>query len=111
LFLAYSFFVKLFEGKNLIGVHATAPNKYVTALMRIIFKKSELANGYVIEGPSVSKHIPLDIDRIKLLKTALFLKWKIKAEDQEEMWKKMKAVANRCCIDVRKRVTSINTSI
>jgi hypothetical protein len=46
-------------------------NKYVTAIMRILFTEEELKLGYIIEDKSTSKRTPLDLERIQLLKSIL----------------------------------------
>ena len=58
----------LYNGKNLIRIPASQFNKYITALMEVLFSEDELAKGYIIEGKSTSERTPLDLDRVKLLK-------------------------------------------
>lgn len=62
----------MYKGKNLLAVPASQDNKYCTAIMKILFTHEELAKGYVIEGPSTSKRIPLDRERIEILKSKKF---------------------------------------
>jgi hypothetical protein len=58
----------MFKDKNLIKVPATQYNKYITQLMTILFSDEELKNGLIIDGKSISKRIPLDPERVQLLK-------------------------------------------
>jgi hypothetical protein len=61
----------IYKDKNLVTVHARKMNKYVTAIMRILFTEEELKLGYIIEDKSTSKRTPLDLERIQLLKSIL----------------------------------------
>lgn len=66
----------MFKGKNLVSEFATQPNKYITTIMRILFSTDELSNGSIIEDieKSTSKRVPLDLDRVQLLKSKNILK-------------------------------------
>ena len=61
----------IYKDKNLVTVHAKKMNKYVTAIMRILFTEEELKLGYIIEDKTTSKRTPLDLERIQLLKSIL----------------------------------------
>jgi hypothetical protein len=58
----------MLKDKNLIKVPATQYNKYITQLMTILFSDEELKNGLIIDGKSIYKRIPLDPERVQLLK-------------------------------------------
>ena len=99
-------------------------NKYVTAIMRILFTEEELKLGYIIEDKSTSKRTPLDLERIQLLKSilsqftfaiylililyfknkldAIFVKFHVPEAKKGEVWIEMKSVANRLCMDLSK---------
>jgi len=78
-------------------------NKWVCSAMRHLFTKEELIDGYVCEEDSKSKFKQMDPDRIKMLKEALFIKYKVKSQEQAKIWKSMKSVAGRVCIDTRNK--------
>ena len=44
----------------------------------------------------------MDPVRIGLLKEALFIRWSVKKQDENKIWKQMKSVAGRVCIEARK---------
>jgi hypothetical protein len=112
------------KDKNLVTVHARKMNKYVTAIMRILFTEEELKLGYIIEDKSTSKRTPLDLERIQLLKSilsqftfaiylililyfknkldAIFVKFHVPEAKKGEVWIEMKSVANRLCMDLSK---------
>jgi hypothetical protein len=58
----------MFNNKNLLSIRASAKNKYITQVMRNLFTKEELETGYIIEGKSTSKRMPLNLEKISLLK-------------------------------------------
>jgi len=63
-----------YQSKNLIAVHANAPNKYINKVMAILFTPNELANGIIVdENSRESTKTPLDNTKITLLKS-LYLK-------------------------------------
>jgi len=62
-----------------------------------------LKYGYVCEEDSKSKFKQMDPDRIKMLKEALFIKYKVKSQEQAKILKSMKSVAGRFCIDTRNK--------
>jgi hypothetical protein len=39
----------MYQGRNLVAEYASADNKFVTKLMRILFTEEELKSGYIIE--------------------------------------------------------------
>jgi hypothetical protein len=114
----------IYKDKNLVTVHARKMNKYVTAIMRILFTEEELKLGYIIEDKSTSKRTPLDLERIQLLKSilsqftfaiylililyfknkldAIFVKFHVPEAKKGEVWIEMKSVANRLCMDLSK---------
>jgi hypothetical protein len=114
----------IYKDKNLVTVHARKMNKYVTAIMRILFTEEELKLGYIIEDKSTSKRTPLDLERIQLLKSilsqftfaiylililyfknkldAIFVKYHVPEAKKGEVWIEMKSVANRLCMDLSK---------
>jgi len=114
----------IYKDKNLVTVHARKMNKYVTAIMRILFTEEELKLGYIIEDKSTSKRTPLDLERIQLLKSilsqftfeiylililyfknkldAIFVKYHVPEAKKGEVWVEMKSVANRLCMDLSK---------
>lgn len=59
------------EKRNLLNVQASALNKYVTALMEILFTENELANGIIKDKNSQSKKEALDLKRVDLLTSNL----------------------------------------
>jgi len=99
-------------------------NKYVTAIMRILFTEEELKPGYITEDKSTSKRTPLDLERVQLLKSILsqftfaiylililyfknksdtiFVKYHVPEAKKGEVWIEMKSVANRLCMDLSK---------
>ncbi len=108
----------IYKDKNLVTVHARKMNKYVTAIMRILFTEEELKLGYIIEDKSTSKRTPLDLERVQLLKSILsqftfaiyfknkldtiFVKYHVPEAKKGEVWIEMKSVANRLCMDLSK---------
>ena len=58
----------MYKNINLVTIHASAVNKFVTAVMSTLFSVRELAEGYVVDGVSTTARKRLDPDRIKLLK-------------------------------------------
>ena len=76
-------------------------NKWVRQAMEVLFTHEELLEGYVCEESSTSHYKRLDPERIELLKKALFIKYNVNKQDQIKIWKQMKPVACRKCIDTR----------
>ena len=76
-------------------------NKWVRQAMGVLFTHEELLEGYVCEESSTSHYKRLDPERIELLKKALFIKYNVNKQDQIKIWKQMKPVACRKCIDTR----------
>jgi hypothetical protein len=64
----------LFNGKNLIRLPASQFNKYITALMEVLFTEDELIKGYIIEGKTSSERTPLNLERVQILKGSFFNK-------------------------------------
>jgi len=58
------------NGKNLANVYASAPNTYVTTVMRMLFTQKELFSGLIIEEnkPTKSTRTPLDLVKVQQLK-------------------------------------------
>lgn len=50
-------FLKLYEGNDLLTLEASALNKYVTAVMDILFTHEELINGIVQIKKSLKIHL------------------------------------------------------
>lgn len=72
--------------------------------MERLFTLEERKTGYIIEGKSISTRTPLDLDKVKLLKKAYFVKYNIPSHEEESEWeKKIKPVANRKCLDSSKK--------
>ena len=95
----------MYNNINLLHISETSTNKYVIRCMKTVFTKEEILGGYVIEAESsTSRFKKLDLERIKLVKLAYFLKYNIPAEKQEKSWKVMKGSAGRVCIDERKKL-------
>ena len=59
-------------GNNLLDIHSSQMNTYVTAVMKVLFTNEELNGGYIIEGKSTSKRRPLDLERVNILKGKIF---------------------------------------
>jgi len=58
----------LFEGKNLVAVHESAPNKWINKVMSILFTRDELGHGIIKDEKSRnSKKRALDETKMKLL--------------------------------------------
>jgi hypothetical protein len=57
----------MFGDKNLVDIVASNTNKFVTGCMSILYTDQELANGYIIDGPSTSSRVPLNLDKFQLL--------------------------------------------
>ena len=76
-------------------------NKWVRQAMEVLFTHEELLEGYVCKESSTSHYKRLDPERIELLKKALFIKYNVNKQDQIKIWKQMKPVACRKCIDTR----------
>ena len=77
-------------------------NKWVTSALRSLFTKEKILAGYVSEENSKSTYTPIDPVRISLLKETLFIRWSVKKQDENKIWKQMKSVAGRVCIEARK---------
>ena len=77
-------------------------NKWVSSALRTLFTKEEILAGYVCEENSKSTYAPMDPVRIGLLKEALFTRWSVKEQDESKIWKQMKSVAGKVCIEARK---------
>ena len=77
--------------------------KYTNTVLKTLFTKSELQNGYIIEGTSSSQKEALDINRINMLKDAIKLKYKIPELSWQKTWKELKIKANRVCSDAKKK--------
>ena len=58
----------MYEGTNLVSIEATAENKYVNAVMKVLFTEEELSTSLIIETKSRSTKKPLDLEKVKLLK-------------------------------------------
>ena len=98
----------MFNGKNLLHIHESAENKYVTSLTHLLFTEKELIESYVYEGKSCSRYKQLDLERVNLIRQAWVAKWKIKPENEEQKWsgeKGLKFCIGRVCIDRRKKET------
>jgi len=90
----------MYKGKNLLSIHATAPNKWVNSVMRHLFTKDELGDGLIINDlKSKSKRTPLNLEKVDLLKEALFFKYNVSEIKQEAFWLQYKRVANTFCRD------------
>jgi len=91
----------MFEGKNLLSMHASKPNKMVNALMSVLFTEEELAKGLIIEDikNTRSQRIPLDLTKIKLLKNTLFIKYRTPESKQGKLWSEYINTANSFCRD------------
>jgi hypothetical protein len=92
------------NGKNLLEIEAMSVHEYIIALMEELFSNSELSKGLIIEDPSLVNHSsrkPLDHDKIKMLKEAVFLRYEIPAEKKEEVWDRIKEIGNRKCRECR----------
>ena len=93
-----------------MAVNESAMNKWVCAVMRILFTRQELIEGYVCDEDSTSKFKRLDPERIDFLEKALYAKYPagstngIKVQDRSKNWKHMKKVDGRVCYDARKKV-------
>ena len=59
----------MYKGKNLLSIRAATFTKYVKNVAAVLFSREELAESYVIEGPSTSKRKPLDSERLDILKS------------------------------------------
>ena len=94
----------MFEGKNLLAIHASCINKYTTTVMKVLFTTTEREHGYIIEGNSSSKKTALDQDRVELLKQAIRMKYKIKDLEWESYWAKLKKVACGTCAAASKNL-------
>ncbi|CAF1102891.1 unnamed protein product [Brachionus calyciflorus] len=73
----------VFNGINLLSITASSMSKYITTLMDRLYSKKELRKSYVIEGSSNSKRLPLDLERLKAIKNAVFIKYRV-PEDKKE---------------------------
>lgn len=69
--------------------------------MENLFTLSELSDGLIIEEPSSSGRKPLDLNKIKILKDAVFTKYDIPCEKQYEVWNRIKEIGNRKCRECR----------
>ena len=58
----------MYNSKNLLDIAANCQNKYVTALMDLLFTKDEQKLGLIIDDNSTSKRVQLDPERVKLIK-------------------------------------------
>jgi len=81
-------------------------NKWVCTVMKQIYSKDELSESYVCDDNSKSKFKQIDKQRMGLLNEALQIKYRIPAHEINNVWKKMKAVAGRVCIETRKKLKS-----
>ena len=80
----------------------------MTSAVRTLFTKEEIIAGYVCEENSKSTYAPMDPVRIGLLKEALFIRWSVKKQDENKIWKQMKSVADRVCIEANLFITYRN---
>ena len=100
----------MFQGKNLCSIHEAKTNKWVNKVMRHLFTPEELTNGLIIENNLKSKpsRIPLDNERVQLLKEALFVKYIVHESKQEAYWDEYMKVANNFCRNQNKPTTTTN---
>ena len=87
----------------MLAIDANSMKKYTNTVLKTLFTKSELQNGYIIEGTSSSQKEALDLERINLLKEAIRLKYKIPELTWQKTWKELKIRANRVCSDAKKK--------
>ena len=99
----------MYNDIDLVAIDASAMNKWVCAAMKQIFTKEELKEGYVCGENSTSNYKQIDSTRIELLKEALFIKYKIQKQNQNTVWKEMRKVAGRVCIESRKSLNNNKT--
>lgn len=69
--------------------------------MENLFTLSELSHGLIIDHPTSSSRKPLDLEKIKILKDAVFTKYDIPGEKKEEIWNRIKEIGNRKCRECR----------
>ncbi|CAF0876298.1 unnamed protein product [Brachionus calyciflorus] len=76
-----------YKGTNLLGIHATSWNKYITKLMDLLFTVEERKNGLLLgDKPSKSNRRPLSPDRVRLLKSCAVVKAKAQPDQIEKVW-------------------------
>ena len=60
---------KMYNGKNLLSIHASAINKYITAVTKFLWTEKELAIGFITDNDATStSKQKMDLERVLLLK-------------------------------------------
>jgi hypothetical protein len=88
----------------LLSVDSTSINEYIIDIMEKLFSTNELSAGSIKDDTSdigSSSRKPLDFDKIKLLKEAVFAKYQISDDKKEEIWNRIKEIGNRKCKECR----------
>ena len=85
---------------DLVATTETKSNLFVTAVLRKLFTKTELADSIVITEKSTSTRRALDNERINLLKEAYYARYNVSENQKETVFLKIKAIINRKCYDI-----------
>ncbi|CAF1125879.1 unnamed protein product [Brachionus calyciflorus] len=95
----------MWNGKNLLDIPASSWNKYLTALMDVLFTKDEMKTGVVILPGEITKSTRprLSEEKCELLKKCAIAKARPSNDKIEETWKNAKLIANHKCIDSNKK--------
>jgi hypothetical protein len=93
---------------NILDIPAEKKSKYIRGVMGVLFTTEELGNGIVHDESnnkkSKSTKKPLDSSRIKLLREAYEIKYRVRDDQKSENWKKVIELANSFCRDTTKEL-------
>ncbi|CAF1095560.1 unnamed protein product [Brachionus calyciflorus] len=95
----------IWNGKNLLDISASSWNKYITALYEVLFTQEEMKTGTVIlPGEATKSTRPrLSEEKCELLKRCAIAKATPPSDKVEQTWKDAKNIANRKCLDQKKK--------
>lgn len=95
-----------YKEHNLLDIASAKKSRYIRGVMAILFTEEELANGILRDKDSDKKSrsskIPLDFDRLDILKRAHEIKYRIRDDMKKESWDKVITLGNSFCRDKRK---------
>jgi hypothetical protein len=96
----------LYKNENLLDIPQKKKSKYINAVMAILFTSNELLNGIIIDESmkkSKSTRSALEYERVKLLRQACEIKFRVADDLKAESWIETIKIANRYCYDSVKK--------
>lgn len=103
-----------YKKHNLLDFPSDKNSRYVRAVMAVLFTLEELGKGIIIDENNTtckSSRKKLDPVRVKLLKEAYEIKYRIKDDQKKATWETVIELGNSYCRDCTKKLKNKNKNV